>query len=82
MVSPEGIVPGRDRSQGVAATWLASRSSHVREVRRRGVVFFLIAAMADSLRTEPERRLVSLAFASWNRIREWLRRLDALRCVA
>jgi hypothetical protein len=26
--------------------------------------------------------MVTLTFASWNRIREWLRRLDALRRVA
>ena len=29
-----------------------------------------------------ERRLVSLNFASWNRIDAWLRRLDGLRSVA
>jgi hypothetical protein len=29
-----------------------------------------------------ERRLVSLTFASWNQIREWLRRLDAIQRVA
>jgi hypothetical protein len=39
-------------------------------------------ATADSLREKGERRLVTLTFASWNRIREGLRRLDALRRVA
>jgi hypothetical protein len=29
-----------------------------------------------------EVEAVTLTFASWNRIREWLRRLDALRRVA
>ncbi len=39
-------------------------------------------ASADSLREESERRLVSLNFASWNLISDWLRRLGALRAVA
>jgi len=40
------------------------------------------AATADSLREKSERRLVTLTFASWNRISDWLRQVDGLREVA
>jgi hypothetical protein len=60
--------------------WLASRSlSGEREgppTRR------FATTPADGLRETRERRLVSLTFASWNRVGEWLRRLESLRLVA
>ena len=40
------------------------------------------ATPAGSLRENPERRLVSLNFASWNLIGGWLARLDGLRRAA
>jgi hypothetical protein len=39
---------------------------------------FALRASADSLRERPERKLVTLTFASWNRIAPWLRRLNTL----
>jgi len=47
--------------------------------RHRAARSAFAKAAADSLREKGQRRLVSLNFASWNPICEWLRRLDALR---
>ena len=58
--------------------WLASRSSQGRGPPSRPSSQH---AKADNLRPEPERRLVTLTFASWNQIAAWLLALDRLRQV-
>ena len=39
-------------------------------------------AMADNLRPARERKVVSLNFASWNQLDEWLRQVEWLRRAA
>jgi hypothetical protein len=52
--------------------WLASRSLSVRKAGVHLRVALRATAPADSLRRGRERGLVSLAFASWNQICQWL----------
>jgi hypothetical protein len=66
------LVTERGREIGIRMALNAGR-----ETVRGGVM-----ALRGFGATTSTRRLVSLNFASWNRIREWLRRLDALAHAA